>query len=326
MDEIMRLFPSEMRQAVRVKIDDRWQFLQEIRIRLHRPVELIFDDRTEWLKSTVPGNDEGIYLINQLSEFSLYRMEDELREGYITIEGGHRVGIAGKVITSNSRVKAIQNITFFNIRIAKEKIGSASSILRHLFKGEYLNSLIIGPPQAGKTTLIRDLTRLIANGTEKIEAKKVAVVDERSEIGASIKGIPQHNLGLRTDVMDGCPKADGMMMLIRSMSPEVMVVDEIGNKKDIEALLEAVNTGVTIICTIHGSDMEELKRRPSLKPVFEHRIFERFIFLDRKQQRPGQVGKILDNNENELFQKSRCKEDEVDWSATFNRHSHFGRI
>ncbi|WP_067728089.1 stage III sporulation protein AA [Oceanobacillus damuensis] len=325
MDEIMRLFPAGIRQALKMKIGDRWDYLQEIRVRLHRPLELIFDDGTEWLQSSIPGNEDGIYVINQLSEFSLYRMEDELREGYITIEGGHRVGIAGKVITSNSRVKAIKNITFFNIRIAKEKIGSASLILRHVFKEKYLNSLIIGPPQTGKTTLIRDLTRLIANGSGNIEAKKVGVVDERSEIGASIKGIPQHNLGLRTDVMDGCPKADGMMMLIRSMSPEVMVVDEIGSRQDIVALMEAVNTGVTIICTIHGSNMEELKRRPSLKPVFEQRIFERFILLDRKK-RPGQVGKIFDQNENELLQKSRCGTDEVDWSATFNRHSHFDRV
>ncbi|MGJ9456940.1 stage III sporulation protein AA [Oceanobacillus sp. CF4.6] len=325
MNEIIRLFPSEMRQAIRLKIGNRWQFLQEIRIRLYHPVELIFDDEVEWLKTIIPKSDEGMYLINQLSEFSLYRMEDELREGYITIEGGHRVGIAGKVITSNSKVKAIQNITFFNIRIAKEKIGAASSVLPYVFHKKYLNTLIIGPPQTGKTTLIRDLTRLIASGSRNIAAKKVGVVDERSEIGASLKGVPYHNLGLRTDVMDACPKAEGMMMLIRSMSPDVMVVDEIGNKEDIVALMEAIHTGVTIICTIHGSDMRELKRRPSLKPIFDQQIFDRFILLDR-QSKPGQVGKIFDQRENELLQKSRGVTDEVDWSTTFNKHSHLDRI
>ncbi|MBP2078221.1 stage III sporulation protein AA [Oceanobacillus polygoni] len=325
MDEIMCLFPNDMRQAIQLEVKNRWQMLQEIRVRLNRPIELIFDDTTEWVKNLTPQMKEATYLINQLSQFSLYRLEDELREGYITIEGGHRVGIAGKVTTTGSHVKAIQDITFFNIRIAKEKPGVALPIIPHIYRGNYLNTLIIGPPQTGKTTLIRDLTRLISNGSREITPKKVGVVDERSEIGASIKGIPQHNLGLRTDVMDACPKADGMMMLVRSMSPDVMVVDEIGNQKDIDALMEAVNTGVTVICSIHGGSVNELKRRPSLKPIFNQHIFERFIVLKRDTS-PGRISQVLDQNENNLFEKSRGVTDEVDWSTAFNRHSHLGRI
>ncbi|WP_339228095.1 stage III sporulation protein AA [Oceanobacillus sp. FSL K6-2867] len=325
MDEIMRLFPNDMRQAIQLVVNNKWHMLQEIRVRLNRPIELIFDDTTEWVKPIIPQVKEATFLINQLSQFSLYRLEDELREGYITIEGGHRVGIAGKVTTSGSNVKAIQNITFFNIRIAKEKPGVASPIIPYIYNGDYLNTLIIGPPQTGKTTLIRDVTRLISNGSKKIKSKKVGVVDERSEIGASIKGVPQHNLGLRTDVMDACPKAEGMMMLVRSMSPDVMVVDEIGNKQDVDALMEAVNTGVTVICTIHGKSIDELKRRPSLKPIFNQHIFERYIVL-KNDTSPGRISHVLDHHENNLLQKTRGVTNEVDWSPAFNRNSHLGRI
>jgi len=325
MDEILRLFPTELRQAIHLKVKGKWETLQEIRIRLNLPVELIFDDHAEWIEDAIPRVTDATFLINQLSEFSLYRLEDELREGYITIEGGHRVGIAGKVITLESRVKAIQNITFFNIRIAKEKIGVAETVLSQIYDKKYLNTLIIGPPQTGKTTLIRDLTRLISTGTGISSAKKVGVVDERSEIGASIKGVPQHNLGLRTDVLDACPKAEGMMMLIRSMSPEVMVVDEIGSQQDIDALMEVLNTGITILCSIHGGSIHELKRRPSLKPIFEQHIFERFIVLKR-QTSMGRIWKIFDQDEKELYTKSRSVTNEVDWSTAFNRNGNISRI
>src|SRR5699024_12317493 len=114
MDEILRLFPEQIQRAIQIKIEKRWALLQEIRIRLGRPIELIFDQHTEWIEQIKPGRKDSIHVLNQLSEFSLYRMEDELREGYVTVEGGHRVGLAGKVNTSNGSVKAIQHITFID--------------------------------------------------------------------------------------------------------------------------------------------------------------------------------------------------------------------
>ncbi len=301
MEEILRLFPSNISDSMRTKIADRWGVLQEIRIRLFQPIELVFDHHVEWIDYIKPNQQDKIFIINRLSDFSLYRLEDELREGYITIEGGHRVGLAGKVNTIGGTVKALHHITFFNIRIAKEKIGVARSILPYMCQHSYVNTLVVGAPQTGKTTLIRDVARLISSGWRNIEPKKVGIIDERSEIAASIKGIPQHDLGRRTDVLDACPKAEGMMMMIRSMSPDILVIDEIGSDLDVQALLEAIHSGVTVICTVHGQSLHELKKRPSLYPLFEQKIFARIILLGKQEATPGKVFKIYDQDENNLF-------------------------
>lgn len=279
MEEILRLFPEKIKQALFVQIGDRWGELQEIRLRLGKQIELNFHYFIEWVDIVFTEND-SVFLLSQLSEHSLYRLEDELREGYITISGGHRVGLAGEVTTVEGNVKQIKHITFFNIRIAREIIGIASPFISYLHDDNfYFNTLIIGPPQTGKTTIIRDLSRLISNGEGGCVPKKVGIIDERSEIAACVNGIPQHQVGSRTDVMDACPKVAGMMMMIRSMSPDVLIVDEIGKREDVDALIEAILSGVTIICTVHGFSLEEIKRRPSLSVLFQHNVFQRFIIL-----------------------------------------------
>src|SRR5690625_2221610 len=325
MQEILRLFPKEIKELINMQIGERWTFLLEIRCRLNQPIELVFEKHVEWIKEKIPNEQVCIFIINQLSEYSLYRMEDELREGYITIEGGHRVGLAGKVNTFNGFVKAIQHITFLNIRIAKENIGTALPIIPYLYSKDYLNTLLIGPPLTGKTTLLRDITRLIASGWGTVQPKKVGVIDERSEIAASIKGVPQHHVGLRTDVMDACPKAEGMMMLIRSMSPNVLIVDEIGSEKDVQSLIEAIHAGVSVISTIHGQSISELKKRPSLQPIFRKNIFKRYIVLE-KDTIPGKIKYIFNQNEVNIYQKTRCLQNEVDWSTSFHQYNNLDRI
>src|SRR5699024_8928115 len=145
----------------------------------------------------------------------------------------------------------------------------------------FFNTLLIGPPQTGKTTILRDLARIMGGDMEKTNALTVGIIDERSEIAASYQGIPQHNIGMRTDVMDACPKVEGLMMMIRSMSPDVLIVDEIGKKEDVQALMEAITAGVTIICTVHGQSLHEIKKRPSLQQLFLQKVFGRYILLHR---------------------------------------------
>jgi stage III sporulation protein AA len=159
--------------------------------------------------------------------------------------------------------------------------------------------MIIGPPQTGKTTLLRDIARVISTGDQNIRAEKVGIVDERSEIAGCINGVPQLTFGPRVDILDACPKAEGMMMMIRSMSPDVLIVDEIGRKEDAEAIMEAVNAGIRLIMTTHGSSLQEIRNRPSLKEILEREIFQRFILLNRDQG-PGTITKILDGSGKEM--------------------------
>src|SRR5690606_10491472 len=136
-------------------------------------------------------------------------------------------------------------------------------LVPQLFNNSWLHTMIIGPPQTGKTTLLRDIARIISSGDHYglFPASKVGIVDERSEIAGSVNGIPQMTFGPRLDVLDACPKVEGMMMMIRSMSPDVLIVDEIGRKEDADAIMEAVNAGIKLIMTTHGNSFEEIGKR-----------------------------------------------------------------
>jgi stage III sporulation protein AA len=263
--------------------------LEEIRVRISRPIELTARGVPHFLPYIVDSED-AVHLLNKISHFSIYTLEEELKRGYITIEGGHRVGLAGKVILEQGKVKAIRDISSFNIRIAREKVGIAQKLIPRIYRDGWLHTMIIGPPQTGKTTLLRDIARIISSGdpSSDLPASKVGIVDERSEIAGCVNGIPQMTFGNRIDVLDACPKAEGMMMMIRSMSPEVLVVDEIGRHEDAEAIMEAVNAGIKLIMTTHGNSLEEIKRRPTLQAVLKMGIFQRFIELSRKDG-PGSI-------------------------------------
>lgn len=303
METILHFLPKNIADLISQIPPNQKDDLEEIRIRINRPIEITLKGAPRFLSYIIQPED-AFHLMNKISHFSIYTLEEELKRGYITVSGGHRIGLAGKVILEEGKVKAIRDIASFNIRIAREKVGIAESIVPFLFQGSWMHSMIIGPPQTGKTTMLRDLARIISSGDHlnHIAASKVGIVDERSEIAGCVNGVPQLTFGHRLDVLDACPKAEGMMMMIRSMSPDVLIVDEIGRKEDAEAIQEAIHAGIRLIMTTHGTSLEEIRKRPSLRDIIDQGIFQRFIVLSRASG-PGTITHILDSTGKELTQK-----------------------
>ena len=282
MEMVLSFLPKKLCAHLQGMTPMMLENMEELRIRVGRPLEVIVGGDPFFFPYEVTPSDAE-QILNSIGQFSLYTLEEELKRGYITIAGGHRVGLAGKVILENGAVKAIRDISSFNIRIAREKIGAAEPLTAYLYNGEWQHTLLIGAPQSGKTTILRDIARMISSGLDckGIAPQKVGIVDERSEIAGCVHGVPQLSFGPRVDVLDSCPKAEGMMMMIRSMSPDVLIVDEIGRAEDTQAVLEAVNAGIKLIITTHGHTLEDLKKRPFISEILRQNIFERFIELQR---------------------------------------------
>ena len=296
LDEIFRVLPMKINNLVREML--LYRSLQEIRIKINKPLIVNVSDKEILLDYIVTQNDMK-EILTKMSNYSLYAYEEEIRQGYITIKGGHRIGIAGECILSKGEVRTIRNISSINIRICREVIGSSEGLMKYISsKNRVYNTLIVSPPKCGKTTILRDITRNISYGIKNIglEGKKVAVIDERSEIAACYNGIPQLDVGIRTDVLDSCFKKDGMIMAIRSLSPEVIICDEIGTEGDIEALNMAFNSGVNILVTIHGYSIEDIYNRKVFKELIENSILERIVVLSNRYG-VGTIEKIYSVNE-----------------------------
>lgn len=276
--------------------------LQEIRLRIGKPLTVLYKGR-EKLLTTVEKEDVRETL-EYISDYSLYAYEEEMRQGFITIEGGHRVGMAGKVVLEEGKIKNLKYISSINIRIAHEVKGCADEIFQYITKERQIcHTLIISPPRCGKTTLLRDMIRQISNGNKWVKGVPVGVVDERSELGGCYMGMAQNDLGIRTDVLDCCPKADGMLMLIRSMAPQVIAVDEIGEREEICAIEYALHCGCKMIATAHGVSMEEMKRKPFFEQMIREKRFERYVVLGNEHH-IGEILGIYDENGNNVFENT----------------------
>ena len=261
--------------------------IYEIRIKIGKLI-LVYSKYGENIVNYVTTKEDMKSLIQKISNYSLYAYEEDIRQGFITIKGGHRIGIAGECVMEKGEVKTIRNISSINIRVCSEVIGCSDKLIKYIYsqkENRIFNTIIISPPKCGKTTILRDIARNISNGMNSIGlyGRKVAVIDERSEIGACHFGIPQNDLGMRTDILDNCLKKEGMIMAIRSLSPEILICDEIGTKGDVEALLMAFNSGVNIITSIHGFTIEDLYKRKVFHELLDNGIIERAIVLSSRK-------------------------------------------
>ena len=207
--------------------------------------------------------------------------QEEIGQGYLTLEGGHRIGFAGHVIGDEKNKTYYKNINGIMLRIAKERKGCANKVLPFLSRedGRVYNTLVISPPACGKTTFLRDCARQLSDGIEGFGGRKVAIIDERMELAAVANGIPQFDIGRRTNVISGCKKEMGFVMAVRSLSPDILIADEIGFQQESRALLYGIYSGCSILCSTHGYSVEEVKERNSLKELFNESIFSRYVIL-----------------------------------------------
>lgn len=308
--EIFRFVSLEIREIL-AKIDyKKLECLEEIRLRADKPL-ILRDACGDWfpdesghlykddIKAYRVTQNQIIKTLELMSENSIYAYQDEIKNGFITLKGGHRVGITGKTVMEGLYVKNIRDISGLNIRVSREVLGCSSKVIRYLIRNssDIYNTLIISPPQCGKTTMLRDISRFLGDGDKQhgFKGVKVGIVDERSELAACYKGVAQKRVGLRTDVLDGCPKVVGMIMMLRSMSPDVIITDEIGNIGDKDAIMQVVNAGVRVITTAHGYSISDLKTRREVLSLIEEKVFDRYIVLNNKDG-PGTIGEIIDGN------------------------------
>lgn len=305
--DLLPLFPRPLASLLAAVPPDVAERLEEIRLGVGRPLLLVLDTGDAFLNKAgqltrrleeAATVEATVFaeLVGRMTKWSVYAFEEELRLGFLTLPGGHRVGLAGRGVIRDGRLSLLRDLSSCNIRLAREVRGAADSVLPQLVQaGRLLSTLICSPPRSGKTTLLRDLCRQISQGRPEIglPGRRVVLIDERSELAAMVNGQPQAEIGPRTDVLDGVPKAQGLMMAIRALSPEVVVSDELGRPEDTEAVLEALRAGVAVLTSAHAADVHDVASRPSTAPLLRAGAFQRLVLLSRARG-PGTVEAVLD--------------------------------
>lgn len=268
--DVLSYLPEELAQEVSEL--KRRESVQEIRLRSNRPASVSQSGRDMPLRF-IPREGELEEIFRRVLEYSVHSFKREISNGYITLKGGNRAGFYGTAVTEGNRIETIRDIGGINFRIAREVTGCADEIMSGIFSNGAESALVVSPPSGGKTTILRDLCRHIGNSS------RVSLIDERGEIAAVYRGVPQNDIGKFTDVLDGYPKAEGMMIAIRTLSPKYIFLDELGGENEVSGVMEALFAGVKIIATAHASSREELLSRGGIKKLLNAGAFSRLIFL-----------------------------------------------
>lgn len=296
-----KIFPLNIYEIIKNKLN--YSKIYEIRLRSEKPIMINYAGKYYYLGLEGLTNDEDNAIIceNKIvetiilraSNHSIYSVNEDIKKGFITISGGIRIGICGDLVFENGVVKTIKNFSSLNLRFPHEVKNCSLNALNYIiFNNEILNTLIISPPSSGKTTFIRDLCFQISNKNLPLN---LLVLDERNEISATINGVNQMDVGKRTDIMLYSTKKIGFENGIRSMAPDVILTDELGNKEDLEAINYASFCGVNVIATTHAKDVLDLKNKANFNEIISKKIFKRFIVLSSRNG-PGTYEGIFDEN------------------------------
>jgi len=308
-DEIRSYLPPKLGTALADLPAREWGDVEEIRLRVRQPVRLCTPAGEKLLARSggvaqdprdalVFDEDDARLTIDLATRGSVYALQEQLASGYLTLPGGHRLGLAGRAVVEGGRLCGVRHISSYCLRLAREVRGAAGPVLPWLVDGpagRVVNSLLVSPPRCGKTTVLRDAVRQLSGGVKAlgIGGFQVGLVDERSEVAGSWQGIPARDVGPRTDVLDACPKAAGMVTLLRAMAPDVLATDEIGREEDVHAIEEAANAGVAVLATAHAWSLEDLRARPTTGRLLARGDFTRLVFLGRSKG-PGTLEAVLD--------------------------------
>lgn len=274
--------------------------LNEIRLRVGKPIVIDYGGLYYLSKngitdvisqSLICTKDMTNEIINKACENSLYAYNEEIKNGYLTLSGGARIGIAGTCVYDGANIKTIKNFSSLNIRIPHEVRNCSLNIIEFLAEPYIHNTLILSPPGAGKTTLLRD----IAYQFSQKYLKSVLIIDERNEIANVNNGIPQYNLGILSDVITNSTKRFGLENGIRSLNPNIVFTDELSNEMDVDAIHYALGCGVKVVATTHSENIYSIKEKKYFEDLVNKKIFERFVVLSTRNG-VGTIEGVYDKN------------------------------
>ena len=276
--------PPRLRREAMALTAGEQSAVEELRLRAGRPMSAVLPGETRQLEGPPVTRGELEQLVEIASRASLHAVLPQLCRGYLTLEGGHRLGLCGAAVMERGEIRGLRQLSSANLRVARQVKGAAREVLPRLCRAGRLESaLILAPPGAGKTTLLRDLIRMASDG-EGCAPLRVSLADERGEVAALWNGIPQLDVGRNTDVLEGCPKAQGLMLLLRAMDPQVMAADEITAPEDAAALRAAFGCGVTLLATAHGVSRSDLEGRALYRPLLEEGCFRYLVRILRAEE------------------------------------------